>query len=61
VPLEISEISITMHVSDGPAGVRVSDASTSDDHAGDLTGGRDALIQECVQRVLDILRAERER
>jgi hypothetical protein len=57
MPFEVSEIAISMRVT--------SDADVGD-AAGDRPGplddeARKTLIDECVERVLQVLRAERER
>lgn len=60
MPLEINEIGITMHVTDGPSGFTAGDRGGQDD-VDQHTPDREALIQECVKRVLEVLRAEHER
>jgi len=62
VPLEINEIGIAMRVSSGgePPAERDESSATCGDVALSEEQ-REALIDECVRRVLDALRARRER
>lgn len=62
MPLEINEIGIAMRVSSG--GEPPADRDEGPDTCGDVTLSeeqREALIDECVRRVLEALRTRRER
>jgi hypothetical protein len=59
MPLEVHEIGITMRVGDVTADVRHPGQSAEQDRL--ERDRREDLIEECVRRVLDVLRAERER
>jgi len=56
MPLEIREIGISMRVGEG----EVAPAQTAADEDDDADA-RDAIVEDCVRRVLAILRTRRER
>jgi hypothetical protein len=62
--LEINEIGIRMHVRDGAGGVRgrqeVRQLADAEPLEG-APGGRDAIVEECVRRVLRALKTQQER
>jgi hypothetical protein len=64
VALEISEIGIRMHVRDGaggsggPAEPASADAAAPD---GSMAAGQEAIVAECVRRVLRALKSRQER
>lgn len=61
MPLEVGEIGISMHVGDHPgAGSRGADVHDWDESE-EAAEQREMLVEECVSRVLAVLRAQQER
>ena len=61
MPLEISEIGIRMRVQSGTQGAGGGESGGSGPAAPGAAVDREALVQECVQRVLQALRTAQER
>lgn len=67
MPLEINEIGIRMFVRSSSGGATADDKPDEDDvgcnkgEQGGSPGGRDAMIEECVRRVLRALKKQQER
>jgi hypothetical protein len=62
--LEISEIGIRMHVRDGASGSDGGQAEPGSAGAaadGSMTAGHEAIVEECVRRVLRALKTRQER
>jgi hypothetical protein len=61
MPLEINEIGIRMHVTDGkPTAQQAGDASSGESGGAKIVAN-EALVRECVRRVLLALKESKER
>ena len=65
MPVEIKELHIRMAVSGKPPepqkGAQQDGSKKGDEHGGGGGGNADEIIEECVERVLQILQAKKER
>ena len=66
MPVEIKELHIRMAVSGKPpepqkGAQQKGDSSKGEEHGGGGGGNADEIIEECVERVLQILQAKKER
>jgi len=65
MPVEIKELHIRMAVSGKPPepqkGAQQQGGSKGDEHGGGGGGNADEIIEECVERVLQLLQAKKER
>ncbi len=61
MPIEIKELHVRVAVSPAPAASPAGGAAPAASAGGGAGGDKDAIIAECIEQVLEILRTRRER